>query len=393
MVVGALLAGCVGSSVDAPPEPNDPPPIPPQVTVPVTGTVLELFDQTPVPTAVINTAGTDPSAETTADEDGVFEVSVAATSVIYVNGSKTGYASTSSGPYRLGETATDITVSMINAATLTQIKTSAVPEGNLEHGVVVVQLQTPAGTPLAGVSISQDNVVINKDGAPMADLPRRLLDSNLVPLGELESTETDETGRFLVFSLPAGTYSLSAKLGPDIDSPPVVVAIDVPASGASVVTLKQPGPAVTVDSFAEDVYPLLQRTAMGGLGCARCHSAGSTAKYRIHFDDPAADVCRAIVEGYTASEPNPLDPEDLLERPPLAHFIAEQEDQSRLLYFPLYGKQFSGPNDPPSMLDTHPNATFVSTSDIGYLTFKQWISDNTAYTGAELLQMACGIAP
>lgn len=389
-----VTAGCTGSASDAPSDPPaEQPPIPPQVTVAVTGTVTELFDQVPVATANVEAAGISPTVEATADADGEFSISVQASSVIYMTSSKAGFAVTTSGPYRLGETPSAIAVSAINAATLTQIKTAAVPEGNLEHGVVVVDLLDGDGVPLAGIDISQANAVLKRDGAPMADLPRRLLDEDLVPLSENESLQTDASGRFLVFSVPAGSYSLSVEIGPNPDSPAVEVAVEVPASGAAVAVLRQAPPPVDVDSFAEDIYPLLQRTADGGLGCARCHSANSTASYRIHFDAPPADVCRWIVEGYTATEPNPLDPNDVLERGPLAHFVAGQEDQSRILYFPLYGRQFSAPTDPPAMLDTHPNATFVSTSDPGYLALKQWILNNVDYSGDELLQMACGIEP
>ncbi|MBK9072458.1 MAG: hypothetical protein IPL79_15875 [Myxococcales bacterium] len=391
--VATLAVGCAGSTVDGPPASPPPTPVPPQVTVAVTGTVIELFDETPVAAAGVATAGTDPGSETTTDDEGEFAITVPVTSVIYATATKAGFATTSSGPYKLGETATDISVPVVNAATLTQIKTAAVPEGNLEHGVVIVDVQSPAGVPLEGISLGEDTVAIKLDGAPMAEIPRRLLDANLNPLSELESVETDATGRFLLFSVPAGSYTLAVKLGPDAETPPVEASLEVPASGAAILTLKQPGAAIIVDSFADDIYPLLQRTADGGYGCARCHSANSTAGYRIHFDAPAVDVCRWIVEGYTAAEPNPLDPNAALERPPLAHFVEDQEDQSRLLYFPLYGKQFSGPNDPPAMLDTHPNATFVSTSDPGYLTLKQWVTNNVDYTGAELLQMACGITP
>jgi hypothetical protein len=95
-------------------------------------------------------------------------------------------------------------------------------------------------------------------------------------------------------------------------------------------------------TFTNDIYPMLQRAALGGQGCANCHN-GTTLAGGLAYDGPAADVY-ALIMG-TAGVVDLATPAN-----------------SMLLSYPLY-------EEPPN----HPNATWLTTADPAYMKIMAWI--------------------
>jgi hypothetical protein len=104
---------------------------------------------------------------------------------------------------------------------------------------------------------------------------------------------------------------------------------------------------LTNPTFAADIYPVLQRVAAGGLGCASCHTLGGQAGALLQFDLPAADVLAALtgVAGRVV-------------------ITAGSEATSTFLTKPLY--------EPAPV--NHPNATFLDINDPYYRMFLAWIT-------------------
>jgi hypothetical protein len=126
---------------------------------------------------------------------------------------------------------------------------------------------------------------------------------------------------------------------------PVVVVAD----GAALVSTggqDDDGTPTGTPTFATNVYPLLQKGALGGLGCANCHTAGGLMP-ALQFDLPAADTLAAIL-----GRPGVVDPAN----PAL----------SLLLTKPLY--------EQPPALQNHPNATFANDLDPNYRIILAWIT-------------------
>jgi hypothetical protein len=105
------------------------------------------------------------------------------------------------------------------------------------------------------------------------------------------------------------------------------------------------GGGATPLSFATDVYPMLQRAALGGQGCANCHN-GTMLAGGLAYDGAAGDVYTKIM-----ATPGVV--------------VVATPATSMLLSMPLY-------ETPP---DLHPNATWLTNLDPAYVKIMQWISD------------------
>ena len=97
--------------------------------------------------------------------------------------------------------------------------------------------------------------------------------------------------------------------------------------------------------FGMHVYPRLQKAAVGGLGCANCHTQGGLAGGVLQFDLPPDLVLQNMI-----ARPGDVN--------------IETPAESLLLTKPLY--------EPPPY--NHPNATFVDTNDPDYKLFLRWIT-------------------
>ena len=105
---------------------------------------------------------------------------------------------------------------------------------------------------------------------------------------------------------------------------------------------------ITNPTFATHIYPKLQKAALGGLGCANCHTAGGPAGGVIQYDLGATITL-----------------ENMRARPGLINLIAPAN--SLLLTKPLY--------EPAPY--NHPNATFIDINDADYKLFLLWITQGT----------------
>jgi hypothetical protein len=170
----------------------------------------------------------------------------------------------------------------------------------------------------------------------------------------LVATAYDGRSRALFLDVPPGTYTLKVthpnnQNGINTLTVPVMLA----TGGATLAVTGGSGGGgggggdnnIMNPTFAMHVYPRLQKAAVGGLGCANCHTANGLAGGVLQFDLPAELVLQNML-----ARPGVID-------------LASPAD-SLLLTKPLY--------EPPPY--NHPNATFIDTNDPDYKLILLWIS-------------------
>jgi len=154
--------------------------------------------------------------------------------------------------------------------------------------------------------------------------------------------------------VPPGTFSLKVTYPGGAGDITDITSVTSTADGA-VLALSGgigsggPGSAITDPKFSVDIYPRLQRAAVGGLGCANCHTLGGPGAI-IQYDLPAAMVLAS-----------------LLPAAPNGRVDTTTPANSLLLTKPLY--------EPPPLTQNHPNATFIDINDPDYKLITLWISN------------------
>jgi hypothetical protein len=232
-----------------------------------------------------------------------------------------------------------------------------------------VSINSP--TPVAGTAFVTAELRRNNNTALEVPLTNvRLLDENLAVVtnvkgpyaynsaGNVDMNATmvvasQGRARVAYFDVPPGTYTLdvayqnaqnqtvsnSTSLTTVADGATLVLSGGMQGGGG--------GNGVTDPLFAMHIYPKLQRAALGGLGCANCHTLSGPAAV-LKYDDPAATVLQ-----------------NMMARPGVINTTTPAD--SLLLKRPLY-------EQPPAMQD-HPNATFIDTNDADYKLFLLWITN------------------
>jgi hypothetical protein len=218
--------------------------------------------------------------------------------------------------------------------------------------MAVVNLVKNNGTPLTGVAPA-DVTIVDSAGKPVTALGPYFFGPNgdLVPIATLgTSTTYNGTARLAYLDVPPGAWTVNvsylsgAGTKMTMTVPVMTTADGVTLASTADVAAPTTPPNPTTLSFAKDVYPMLQRAAIGGQGCANCHN-GTQLAGGLAYDGPAADTYTKIM-----AAPGVV--------------VVATPAKSLLLSMPLY-------ETPP---DLHPNATWLTVTDPAYMMIMQWIT-------------------
>ena len=242
-------------------------------------------------------------------------------------------------------------------------------------GVDVKRQYTTLGKPVTAGTAFLAAVMEMTDGTPVVGIPLAnvtLLDAQNQPVpgalgpyffgaaGDIDPAATTSAAfgtpprsRVAFLDIPVGTYTLSVTYAGAAGNVQNNTTITTAADGAVIAQsggmMMTGGTGATDPHFAQDIYPRLQRAALGGLGCANCHTAGGPAAI-LPYDDPADTVLANMRAATGVINPT---------TPALSFFVEH----------PLY-------KAPPATQD-HPNATFLDTNDPDYKLFLLWITNGT----------------
>jgi hypothetical protein len=371
-VVGSLaLAACVGTvggtttnqgTPDAAPSGSGTPDAPPAATINVSGVTMDYFGGVPLPSVAYETDGMTPALTGQSGADGSYKLAnVPPASSFYVSLT----AGTNYRPTRNDYiTVKDASV-MANLWAVSKVDTQRqystlglTPTAGT--AMLVADLVRNNGTPLEGVKPT-DITLVDAQGAPVPGIKGPYF---FGPQGDVMSntalavsTAYGGKARMAYLDVPPGSWQLKVNYlggtGGGGGGGGTIMTMTVPtmtlADGVTLVATGRVaaptggGGTMTGLTFTKDVYPLLQRAALGGQGCANCHNAVELAG-GLAYDGPAADVYTKIMA--TAGVVTVADPA-----------------KSLLLSMPLY-------EVPP---DTHPNATWLTAQDPAYMTIMSWI--------------------
>ncbi|HTJ43101.1 MAG TPA: hypothetical protein VL463_13445 [Kofleriaceae bacterium] len=351
--VGTVGGTTQNGNPDAPPVSN--PDAPPAATINVTGSTMDYFGAVALPAVAYETDGMTPAKTGTSGSDGAFAIAdVPPASSFYVSLS----AGANYRPTRNDYISVTDTSVMANLYAVSKVDTQrqyATLGLTMTPGtsMLVADLRKNNGTPLEGVPLADISLVDDK-GAPVPGIkgpyffgPNGDVVSNAVLA---VSTAQNGKARMAYLDVPPGAWVLNVKYlgGANNDQPMTMVVPSMSsADGVTLVSTGHQGGTGggtgTTLTFTKDVYPLLQRAALGGQGCANCHN-GTALAGGLAYDGPAADVYTKVMG--TAGVVDLTTPA-----------------KSMLLSMPLY-------EVPP---DLHPNATWLTMQDPAYLTIMSWI--------------------
>jgi hypothetical protein len=365
-IIGLAVSACTSTVAghDNTPSPDAADPVsvdapPADLGQTVSGVAMDYFTNAPLPTTSVATDGIDPQMTATSAVDGTWELDHVPTgSKLFLSTTRTNYVATRN----LVTTVTDVPVIQniyIGSITDTHRQYTSVglaPANNVGKAIVFAELQDAAGTPLVGFPLTNVTLL---DAAQAPVTPSGIYFIGTVgdvdPLVTIATAEifpigTPARSRVALLGVPPGSYTLSVNYGTTAAPLIVTTGITALADGfelalakAGTNTTAQP----TDPTFATDIYPMLQRAAAGGLGCANCHTAGGLGAV-LKYDDPAITVLanmNAITGVLNLTTPA----------------------TSLLLVRPLY-------EQPPALQD-HPNATFLDITDPNYTLFLLWITN------------------
>lgn len=326
------------------------------VLLSVSGKTVDYFTGAALDNVLLATEGMTPAASGSSGTDGSYELRVPPGSVFYAAATRANYRPTRSAPIRITDQSlmmTDLLLVSLNDSRRQYTSLGLTPTAG--RAVLFGLLLRNNGTPLEGVPLA-DITLVDGQQAPVGLGPYFFgANGDLVSNATLAvSTAFGGKARVGFLDVPPGTYSLEVKYtagGGGGGGTPEIRTYKIPVEAvADGATLAQTGggdddmsPPMGARTFTTDIHPRLQKAALGGLGCANCHTAGGVAAI-LPFDLPVADAHAAII-----GRPGVVNP------PATAA-------TSLLLTKPLY-------EDPPN----HPNATFLTTLDPDYVVIMEWI--------------------
>jgi hypothetical protein len=325
-ILPLVLSACVVDVGHAPAEPDE--------QVQFAGRTIDYFTKAPVSQVRFETMGLAPEQTDASDVAAAYTLDVPVGSAFFARTDAT-------ATHR--PTVTDI---QSDTADVLLVSRADVSRQHTTAGVTVVADTTAVFVELATF-----------DGSSLVDFPRTNLSiidptsqrvvagSPLVvgPLGDVDPTLQTANGpvtRFVFLNVESGVFGLRVTCPtcqPALESESTLIS----SAGATVLHVQFGGvQGPPPDSFAT-IYPLFGTGAKGGLGCANCHHAGTTAP--ALFDGTPDQVRAKLLE--------------------LSLVDVAAPDSSPLLTKPLY----ETPAD-------HPNATFLSASDPNYQAIRAWIA-------------------
>jgi len=271
-------------------------------------------------------------------------------SLFYVHAERANYRPTRNESVEVVDASVTQSLYAVSSPDVQRWYSSLVITETPDTSFVAIDMYRNNGEPLVGVT-QADVKIIDGLGAdvalayffgPAGD-PR---DPGVQP----EATLYNGKSRAGFYNVPPGDYQISITYLNGLGEPQVqLIPITTVAGG---VTLAKSGgggggdpppPPVGALTFTADVYPILQRAALGGDACANCHTIGGAAAL-LPFDGPAADVHAAILARINVVN---------LDTPELSLLITK----------PMY-------EDPPN----HPNATYADILAPSLQIFLAWIT-------------------
>jgi len=359
-----LLAGCPG---DAPPGGGNTPDAPVEVDGGVdappadlgqrlTGKAMDYFSaNTPMADATITSDGVAPVMTATSVNGGDFMFEGAPTgSKIYFSVARPPlYRATRNVPVTVEGAAV---VQNLYLATIADINRQYTTLGLVVPGgksVIFAELNKNDGTPIDGIPLTNITPVDALDAPVPGVLGPYVFGANDVQDPLVNSTATIVAGRSRIafLGVPPGSHTLKVIYpaggggNTTMTVPTTTVADGATLSKTGGMTGTPPPPVIANPTFAAHIYPKLQKAALGGLGCANCHTLGGTAGGVIQYDLGATITL-----------------ENMKARPGLIDLLAPAN--SLLLTKPLY--------EPAPY--NHPNATFIDINDPDYKLFLLWIT-------------------
>lgn len=356
VAISLTLVACAGNAPPSNPIDDvdagvDAPPI--ALGKKVSGKVMDYFGAVPLSDTMIATDGIDPPKNTTTNIDGNWELlDVPVGSKVFLATTRLNYRPTRNVAVAVDEMDVVQDVYALSVADVNRNYTSrlgALPIAG--NAFVAVELQRNNGTPLEGVALA-DVVLHDALDQPVLNLNATFMGAVDVDPLILVSTAVNGRSRVALFNVPPGAYTLKVPVingqgGTDILTTPIVAVAD----GATLGKLGGMGmggmPNVTDPKFTVDIYPRLQRAALGGTGCANCHTALGTAALLI-FDDGATAVQARLTIGING------------------RIDTTTPANSMLLTKPLY--ELTPPQN-------HPNATYLDVNDLDYKLIMLWIQN------------------
>lgn len=319
----------------------------------LSGKAIDYFGMVAVGDASVATDGLDPARMTTSATDGAYELDVAVGSVLFLVTSKTNYRVTRSASLTVGDTPVvqDVYITSLQDVRNQYTAVGATPVAGTAF--VVADLRRNNNTPLEGIPLANIQL-LNAQQQPVVGVKGPYFFNAAGSVDTALTTSTAYSGRVRAayLDVPAGTYTLAVSYPNNMGGTATTnTMISTVADGTTLVQSGGMmgggggGGGVTDPSFAMHIYPKLQRAALGGLGCANCHTLTGPAAF-LKFDDPAGTTLASITA--RTGVINATTPAD-----------------SFLLKRPLY-------EAPPATQD-HPNATFIDVNDADYKLFLLWI--------------------
>ncbi len=355
-----FLIACAGEApngvtpdVDAGPDDAAPPAA---VGQRVSGKAMDYFGNVAMTDATVTTDGIDPQKTAQSAIDGAWALDDVPTgSKVFLSVTHTSYRPTR-----------NVATSVVDVPVLQDVYVMSIPDVNRQYvslgksptagkAFLAAEMQLENGTPIVGIPLA--NVVLVD--ALNQPVPGVLGPTFFGAVGDIDPALTTATAfngksRVAFLDLPPGTYTLKVTFPDGAGEKTVTTNVTATADGAVLglaggLVPGAGGGNIVDPKFAVDIYPRLQKAALGGLGCANCHTLGGPGAI-LKFDEPAATVLA-----------------NLLPAAPNGRVDTVTPANSLLLTKPLY--------EIPPAIQNHPNATFLDLNDPDYKLFLLWITN------------------
>ena len=324
----------------------------------LSGKTMDYFGNVALADSTVTTDGIDPPKTATSAADGLFELlDVPPSGLVILNATRPDYRPTRNVAIPVAEVDVVQDIYQMSVIDVNRQYTTALgrlPVAGLAF--VAVDLQRNNGTPLEGVPLA-DIVLVDALDQPVPNLTYAFMGQTDVDPTILSSTAVNGRARVAILDVPPGAFTLKVTALNGMGQPQTLTTpIAGVADGATLGKIGGTTPGgggggggnVADPLFSVDIYPRLQRVALGGIGCANCHTALGQGAILI-LDDGAANVLARL-------------------NPPAANGRLDNltPASSMLLTKPLY--ELAPPQD-------HPNATFLDVNDDNYKLFLLWIQN------------------
>lgn len=319
----------------------------------LSGKVVDYFGNVNVQDAMLATDGLAPEKTATSATDGAYAIEVAIGSKLFVLATKPAYRPTRNMAVTVAAASVTQNMYVVSTQDITNQYTAVGATATAGTAFLAVELRRTNNQPLDGIPLTNIQL-LDTANQPVAGVKGPYIFN---AAGALDMAATDAAtfqgrSRIAYLDVPPGTHTVVVTYpnpsgGTLTNNTTVTAAADGATLALSGGGAGGGGAAITDPSFATHIYPKLQRAALGGLGCANCHTLTGPASV-LKYDDPAATVLANITARTGVINITT----------PAASF---------LLVRPLY-------EAPPAPQD-HPNATFIDVNDADYKLFLLWITN------------------